>query len=216
MQNLFHSISGRSSQLCALYRRGNARLGLMLALLFTSGNLALAQSSSPTYVSPPVRPYAANVDLRTLPTATSEVFDRSPGRPLLTIPGALKPPARAETKRPDPLWKQGGLSARELSVTPPEFSNPSPNFGGLASGATPPDANWAVGPDHYIQMVNIIRLVDIRTVHDALYEVFDKTGARLTEALALSSLWDAAQVPADDPCRAQGDGDPYVLYDHLV
>jgi uncharacterized repeat protein (TIGR01451 family) len=51
---------------------------------------------------------------------------------------------------------------------------------------------------------------------DAHYMIFDKAGTALTGSLALSSLWVAAQAPADDPCRTQFQGDPYVLYDHLA
>jgi uncharacterized repeat protein (TIGR01451 family) len=187
-------------------KRSAALFPIALALVFVAGTLALAQGNSPTYVGPPVRPYSVNDDLRTLPTVPSgQTSTITQGLPLLTIPGPVKPPAPLGSKQPDPLLDRGGLGPSGLSVTPPEFSNPSPNFDGQSTGVQPPDANGAVGPNHYIQMVN-----------ETFYMVFDKTGAALTGELSLSSLWVAAGVPVTDSCRARGRGDPYVLYDHLA
>jgi hypothetical protein len=134
--------------------------------------------------------------------------------PQLIIPGSVKPLAPPERKRPDPLWKRGSLGPSELNatlgVTPSEFSNPNPNFDGLVTvEVQPPDANGAVGPSHYIQMVN-------KSFTESYYMVFDKAGAALTGALILNDLWNRPEVPPDDPCRARGAGDPYVLYDHLA
>jgi hypothetical protein len=172
----------------------------------------LAQGNSATYVSPPVRPYIVNEDLRTLPTVpfrqTSEIFRP---RPPLTIPGPVKPPAPPESKHPDPLWNRGGLSFSG----PPEFSNPDPNFDGQSNRAgVPPDANGAVGRNHYIQMVNNTSFGFF--VEEASFIVFDKTGTALTGAVPLSFLWVIAGFPVTDPCRMRGYGDPYVLYDHLA
>jgi uncharacterized repeat protein (TIGR01451 family) len=200
-------------------KRSAAVFTIALALVFVAGNLAVAQGNSPTYVSPPVSAYGANFDLRQLPPVSAgQISPIPPGAPipevpLLTIPGPVKPPASPESKRPDPLWNSGGLSSGNLSVTPLEFSNPSPNFDGQVTvGVQPPDPNGAVGPNHYIQIVNEAG----PPLGNARYMVFDKTGAALTGTLALSSLWVAAQAPVDDPCRSRGRGDPYVLYDHLA
>jgi hypothetical protein len=217
MQRLSDRINGRGRQLRALYRSGNARLGLALALalIFGSGTLALAQDNSPTYVSPPVRPYSANVDLRELRTvAPHELSTRAQPMRQRIVPGSFKPPAPPEKKRPDPLWKGSSLGPGEASptasVTPSEFSNPNPNFDGLVTvDVQPPDANGAVGPNHYIQMVN-------KSFTDSFFMVFDKAGTALTGALILNDLWNRPQVPADDPCRVRGAGDVYVLYDHLA
>ena len=63
----------------------------------------------------------------------------------------------------------------------------------------PPDPVGAVGPSHYVQMVNLV------------YAVFDKQGNRLVGPASLGSLW--AGFPVTD-CAGQS-GDPIVLYDQL-
>jgi uncharacterized repeat protein (TIGR01451 family) len=114
----------------------------------------------------------------------------------------------------DPLWKpdkkqgtSGGLTPGSPGglapgVTPPEFLNPSPNFDSDQPGDGPPDDNGAVGPNHYIQIVNFT------------FEIFDKNGTQLAGPTDPRSLWSSA--PANDDCRVRGRGDPYVLYDHLA
>ncbi len=67
----------------------------------------------------------------------------------------------------------------------------------------PPDTDGAVGPDHYIQMVN------------SIYAIYDKdTGAILGGPYANNALWVSAAT--GDACEAQNDGDPVVLYDQLA
>jgi len=69
--------------------------------------------------------------------------------------------------------------------------------------SVPPDVNGDIGPRHYVQMVN------------TLLQVFDKqTGAKLTKALKLSSIFAAAGKTG--PCAKYDDGDPIVLYDELA
>jgi hypothetical protein len=80
--------------------------------------------------------------------------------------------------------------------------NPSPNFDSDQPGDGPPDANGAVGPNHYIQIVNFT------------FEILDKSGARLAGPTDPQTLWSGA--PVNDDCRVRGRGDPYVLYDHLA
>jgi hypothetical protein len=64
----------------------------------------------------------------------------------------------------------------------------------------PPDTNGDVGPDHYVQAVNI------------LLKIFNKSGTTLWGPLPISTLF----AGFGGPCETNDDGDPIVLYDHLA
>ncbi len=64
----------------------------------------------------------------------------------------------------------------------------------------PPDPVGDVGPNHYVQSVNLVT------------RVFDKSGAPVTAAFALSTLF----ASLGGPCFAVDDGDPITLYDPLA
>jgi hypothetical protein len=65
----------------------------------------------------------------------------------------------------------------------------------------PPDTNGAVGPNHYVQMVNTD------------FAIYDKTGATLLTPRAINTLW--ALTPNSE-CATHNNGDPIVLYDQLA
>ncbi len=66
---------------------------------------------------------------------------------------------------------------------------------------TPPDTNGAVGPNHFVQVVN------------GGIEVWNKSGTVVAASKLLNTLW--STLPAGDPCR-RNDGDPVVLYDQMA
>jgi hypothetical protein len=80
---------------------------------------------------------------------------------------------------------------------------PIANFEGVtkaeAGGWTPPDTNGDVGPDHYIQTVNIA------------VGIYDKTGTQLA-LFSYDSLFEGTGTSCDNQNR----GDVIVLYDPLV
>ena len=97
---------------------------------------------------------------------------------------------------------------QNLSVEP-TLAEPDVSFDGLSNtdngvsfGFTvfPPDTNGDVGPNHYVQMTNL------------LVRVFNKAGTPLTPAFRLSSLWQNL----GGQCAAQDNGDPVVVYDPLA
>ena len=180
-------------------RSGSAMLVFALALTVTSVSQASAQGISS---SEPVSPYLTNIDIRTLPKVIPGEGD---GVPLLKGLIPPKPAAATGTKVADPLWLSAAGLSGGLTTTPPEFSNPFPNFPGMTrnqTGFRPPDTNGAVGPNHYIQTVN------------SAFQIFNKAGVSLAGPSNINSLF--ASLPATDPCRNQNRGDPYVLYDHLA
>jgi hypothetical protein len=76
------------------------------------------------------------------------------------------------------------------------------NFEGISNidQVLPPDPNGDVGPNHYVQWVNLS------------FAVYDKSGTLLYGPAAGNTLW----VGFKEPCESTNDGDPIVLYDHLA
>ncbi len=76
------------------------------------------------------------------------------------------------------------------------------NFEGISNldSVYPPDPNGDVGPNHYVQMVN---------VHFAIYS---KTGTLLYGPAAANTLW----AGFGGTCETSNDGDPIVLYDKIA
>jgi hypothetical protein len=70
----------------------------------------------------------------------------------------------------------------------------------LGGQVYPPDTNGAVGPNHYVQTVNL------------LVGIYNKSGALLVPKFKMSSLF--ASLGA--PCGTRDDGDPVVLYDRMA
>jgi len=144
-------------------------------------------------------------DLGTLPvvspaplseTRLAPIGDGVPLPPNVTLP--IPPPKGI----PDALLQQRAGESIGASVTPPAFSIANPNFEGISNrnAVAPADPVGAVGPNHFIQMVNIS------------FQVFDKQGNSLAGPFNINSLWNNF----GGPCQTRNDGDPYVLYDHLA
>jgi hypothetical protein len=69
------------------------------------------------------------------------------------------------------------------------------------NGCIPPDPNGAVGPNHYIQMVN------------EHFAVYDKSGAVVSAPKPINSLW---SLTPNSECFQNNNGDPIVIYDQLA
>ena len=67
-------------------------------------------------------------------------------------------------------------------------------------GVAPPDTNGDVGPNHYVQAVNVS------------LAVYDKEGNTLVEPFAINDLWDGF----GGQCETNNDGDPIILYDEMA
>lgn len=76
------------------------------------------------------------------------------------------------------------------------------NFEGVGNvnGVLPPDPTGDIGPNHYVQMVNLS------------FAVWDRNGTRLYGPADNKTLWQGF----GGPCEVSEDGDPIVLYDHLA
>jgi len=90
----------------------------------------------------------------------------------------------------DPSIIQTAMGKREI----PQNKAILQNFAGASSGAFPPDPTGAVGPSHYVQMVNATTV-----------RIFNKTGTALM-SFQLGTLWGLSS----------NNGDPIVMYDKFA
>jgi subtilase family serine protease len=133
-------------------------------------------------------------------------------RPLRDLPTAAF--RHEEHEREPGPWRRVDRS-RKLTFDPvaqnyPDVAlmpAPSQSIEGInnINGVLPPDTNGDVGPDHYVQAVNL---------SIAVYSKGTSTTppALLYGPVPGNTLW----TGFGGPCEARTDGDPIVLYDHLA
>ena len=98
------------------------------------------------------------------------------------------------------LQEQMGTLFSSIPVANWEGISDQDNSNIIGSAFAPPDPTIDVGPDHVVQMVNI------------LFAIYDKQGELLLGPLRNNVLW----AGFGGPCQNDNDGDPIVLYDHLA
>src|SRR5439155_13260504 len=174
------------------------------ALIFMSVSPpAAAQSTPRTQSLTPKFSQAVAFDvspaLRTLPLAKKLVADPSK---LLEIRPERGPRAHSRG------YKSGDAALQALTAA---VAIPSPlgNFEGLSNQdnlnifgfrVNPPDPNGEVGPNNYVEMINLV------------FAVYDKAGNLLVGPIDTGSLWADFAIPdCTDPS-----GDPVVLYDQTT
>src|SRR5438132_4585223 len=172
-----------------------------LVFLAASPPAAAQQTARPQPLTPTFSKAVAfdvSPALRSLPLAKKHVADPSK---LLEIRPERGP--RAQSKG----YKSGDAALQALSAA---VAIPSPlaNFEGLSNQdnfnifgfrVNPPDPNGEVGPNHYVEMINLV------------FAVYDKNGNKLVGPVDTGSLWAGFAIPdCTDPS-----GDPVVLYDQL-
>jgi len=92
-----------------------------------------------------------------------------------------------------------------LVATPPpqmtfEGQTNIDNFETIGFRVLPPDTNGDIGPNHYVQMVNLVTAV------------YDRNGNRIFGPVPNNFFWQGF----GGPCEVDNDGDPIVLYDPLA
>ncbi len=100
----------------------------------------------------------------------------------------------------DAALQQSSASSSEAPVSPP-----IQNFEGISNAdnpfqLSPPDPDGDVGPNHYVQMLNVS------------FSVYDKTGTVLTGPTDIGDIWAGFEV---EDC-ADNSGDPIVLHDQIA
>src|SRR5215216_4918802 len=146
--------------------------------------------------------------------STPAAFDVSPAlSQLASIKHPVKPIKGIKDVRPDRGYagQDTGYSgdAAVSGGAALTISAPLANFEGLSNQdnfnifggrVNPPDPNGEVGPNHYIEMVNLV------------FAVYSKTGTRLLGPVDTGTLWAGfAVADCTDPS-----GDPIVIYDQFA
>ncbi|TQM63863.1 hypothetical protein [Humibacillus xanthopallidus] len=114
-------------------------------------------------------------------------------------PGASAP---AQGSGTDPVAQTAEVAAATVGAPLANFEGLSnqDNFTIFGGRVNPPDPVGDVGPNHYVEMVNLA------------YAVYSKTGTLLLGPVDTGTLWQDFAVPdCTDPS-----GDPIVLYDQLA
>jgi hypothetical protein len=101
------------------------------------------------------------------------------------------------------LQRSTGFSASNVAIPSPSLTfeglSNQDNFNIFGGRVNPPDNMGAVGPNHYVEQINLV------------YAVYDKQGNLLVGPLDAGTLWAGFAIPdCTDPS-----GDPVVLYDKL-
>lgn len=112
----------------------------------------------------------------------------------------LQGPVQLEQGGPDPLLAHAAVNTGRTPA--PLLSFDGINVLDGCGGCVPPDTVGAVGPDHYVQMVN------------SAFAIFSKTGTLLTGPTAINALF--SDPVATPQCAANNDGDPIVVHDQLA
>jgi hypothetical protein len=98
-------------------------------------------------------------------------------------------------------------TARPVPAMPPPLLTfdgmNSSGANGTNCGCLPPDTDGDVGPNHYVEALNVA------------FRVFDKNGNPVSNVIQFDALF--APLPDTNPCGAgQNSGDPFVFYDHVA
>ncbi len=166
-------------------------VSLFLLLFVFSFSTAIGQSgiSFPSEIKPPVA-MSVSVPLRDLPPDTTTVKS--------TWLDGIIPLRETTTDHIFGYIEDGVLQDYNGQFSPDDITV---NFDGVsAQGYAPPDPSGDVGPNHYVQMVNV------------RYQVWNKSGGSLLGPLNISTIW----IGLPGPWSSSNDGDPIVLYDETA
>jgi hypothetical protein len=107
------------------------------------------------------------------------------------------PHAKSDSTKPDTAKVQGGNGV--VTNAMPDFGQ---NFEGVGNvnGVLPPDTQGDVGPNHYVQMINLS------------FAVYSKTGQLLMGPLPNTALWQGF----GGVCETFNGGDPITMYDEAA
>jgi hypothetical protein len=192
--------------------RGFAHILIAVFLVVAAVGLALMAVSPRAAAQRTARPQPLTPKF-----STAVAFDVSP--PLRSLPRVARP----LTFPPDTLLEirpesEGPVAHRArargldgaLQLLNPTPTIPAPlltfeglsnvdNFNVLGGRVNPPDPNGEVGPNNFVEMINLV------------FAVYDKAGNLLAGPMDLGSLWDGFPVTN---CSLNA-GDPVVLYDQF-
>jgi hypothetical protein len=175
-----------------------AAASVSFAYLFVTFPLAAASPAPKPQVIKSIG-FAISKPVRSLPPARPDPKETRP--PIWERENELRP--KPQSNRGDidgALQSSAALLAMPTPIVSFEGGSVADDFAAFGFRLSPPDTNGAVGPDHYVQMVNL------------LTRVFDKTGTPLTPFFKVSSVF----TPLGGLCSTTDDGDPVVVYDAMA
>jgi hypothetical protein len=192
----------------------HVRILAAVLLVLAAAALVFLAVSPPAVAQPSARPQPLTPKF-----STAVAFDVSPAfrsLPRIARPRTFPPDTILEV-RPEPAVKgpavhrakgHGADGVLQLFSSAPTIPAPLLTFEGLSNQdnfnifgfrVNPPDPNGEVGPNHYVEIINLV------------FGVYDKAGNLLLGPIDTGSLW--AGFPIED-CTDPS-GDPVVVYDQL-
>jgi hypothetical protein len=178
----------------------NPRVLLAFMLCSAGVSLALLGFAAPTKIQPAAGQAVSPVvsaPVRQLPT--NNAFTDWSDTQLADLERPLK---GRETSNPNVVDPVVQIAAPTAGMPSVGVSFEGIDIAGGCGGCLPPDPNGAVGPNHYVQMVN------------TSFAVYNKTtGAVMTGPTKINQLW---SVTPNSECAQRNDGDPIVVYDQLA
>ena len=194
----------------------NIRILAAVLVVLTAVALVFLVVSPPASAQPTARPHPLTPKF-----SKAVAFDVSP--PLRSLPRVARPgtfppdtilevrPERRGSEGPEahrvkPYSADGALQMFNRTPTIPaplltfEGMSNQDNFNVFGFRVNPPDPNGEVGPNNFVEMINLV------------FAVYDKTGNLLAGPVDTGSLWAGFSIPdCTDPS-----GDPVVLYDQFM
>ncbi len=184
-----------------LRRHLGIALAVLVAMAVVAGNAFAGAQSSPAPSNaaqasgpvPEVRYADANVGTNPL-KETFPLYSKYAylyELPRKWLPNRTNP---AQPEAPDPNLQDAPL--------PPNVINPEVSFDGVnnRNGVLPPDPTGDIGPNHYVQAVNLS------------FAIYNRSGALLYGPANVNTLF----AGMGGVCETSNDGDPIVQYDHLA
>jgi len=177
----------------------------LVASMLTAVSAAQSTAAAPTLINPTFTPAAAFdttaplTQIAAAQTATStETMANRERWEDRDAPGALK---TAATQVPtDAVQTTAGSGPVPFTTANFEGLSNQDNFNVIGGRVNPPDPVGDVGPNHYVEMVNLT------------FAVYSKNGPLLLGPLSLGALWQGFAI---DECTELS-GDPIVIYDQLA
>src|ERR1041385_1566888 len=163
------------------------------ASMMQSGVLQLPSTFKPVVTT--ARAASTSLAVRALPLTKPKIGEYESDAPKPIHP----PHAAPQLPVNDPVQQMTGAAVSAATV--------NQTFDGMTQSEAcgnciPPDPVGAVGPNHYVEMVN------------SSFAVYSKTGTKLSGPTDINALFQS--LPTSAPCRLYNDGDPVVVYDHLA
>lgn len=181
---------------------------LLFLILLTSAVATVPVNAAPNF-APPHPKFSENQAFDVSPALRDLAKQVRPAQSGVTQPEKEIRPDRGPTVKDNGHSGDGALKSSSPSPSALALSAPLTNFEGISNQdnfnifgfrVNPPDPNGDVGPNHYVEMVNLA------------FAVYDKQGNRLLGPVDTGTLWANFAVPdCTDPS-----GDPIVLYDQFV